>query len=155
LNKLLKKRIKVLRVIIQRVKNAIVKYDSETRSIGRGIVIFLGIKKGDAEDKIYYLAKKILNLRIFENETNKMDKSVLEINGEIMIISEFTLYGDCEHGNRPDFTLAERPEVAEILYNKFIEEFKLSKLKVETGKFRSYMEVDIINDGPVTFILEI
>jgi D-tyrosyl-tRNA(Tyr) deacylase len=141
--------------VIQRVNSASVKYDNEEKFIGKGILIFLGIKKNDNEEKIFYLTKKILNLRIFENEKNKMDKSVLDIKGDVMIISEFTLYGDCEQGNRPDFILAEKPDLAERLYNRFVEEVKKSGLKVETGKFKSYMQVKLVNDGPVTFILEV
>lgn len=144
-----------MKAVIQRINSACVKFGNEQRSVGKGILIFLGIKKGDTEKEVLYLTKKILNLRIFENEQYKMDKNVLDIKGDIMVISEFTLYGDCKKGNRPDFGLAEEPSLAEVLYNKFIEELKKSNLKIVSGKFRSYMEVEIVNDGPVTFVLEI
>ncbi len=143
-----------MKVVIQRVKRASVIFDNNENNIGEGMVIFLGIAKGDTEDKVKFFSNKILNLRIFENKDNKMDKSILEIKGDILIVSEFTLYGDCFSGNRPDFTLAERPDLAEKLFNSFVEELKKSGLKVEKGKFKSYMQVNICNDGPVTFVLE-
>lgn len=143
-----------MKIVLQRVLSAKVKFGNEKREIGYGIAIFVGIGTSDTEEIIFPLVKKILNLRIFEDEEKKMNFSILDVKGDILVVSEFTLYGDCFSGNRPDFGLAKEPKEAEILYNKFVEELKNSGLKVMTGKFRSYMQVEIVNDGPVTFILE-
>jgi D-tyrosyl-tRNA(Tyr) deacylase len=144
-----------MKAVIQRVNFASVSYNNIIEEISKGIVIFVGIKNDDTEKDIEYLVRKIVNLRIFENN-NKMDKSVLDIDGDVLIVSEFTLYGDCSKGNRPDFTSAAKPEFAELLYKKFVDEFKkyLPKEKIKTGKFREHMLVEIHNDGPVTIILE-
>ena len=144
-----------MKAVIQRVNFASVSYNNIIEEISKGIVIFVGIKNDDTEKDIEYLVRKIVNLRIFENN-NKMDKSVLDIDGDVLIVSEFTLYGDCSKGNRPDFTSAAKPESAEVLYKKFVDEFKkyLPEGKIKTGKFREHMLVEIHNDGPVTIILE-
>jgi len=144
-----------MKAVIQRVNFASVSYNNVIEKISKGIVVFIGIKHNDTEKDVEYLVKKIVNLRIFENN-NKMDKSILDINGDVLIVSEFTLYGDCSKGNRPDFTSAARPEVACVFYKKFVEEFKkyLPKEKIKTGKFREHMLVEVHNDGPVTIILE-
>ncbi|MFN3551339.1 MAG: D-aminoacyl-tRNA deacylase [Endomicrobiia bacterium] len=144
-----------MKAVIQRVKYASVSYNNVFEEISKGIVVFLAVAQNDTQEDINYLIKKILNLRIFENETGKMDKSVLDINGEVLIVSEFTLYGDCSGGNRPDFTFAAKPDYAEKLYNYFVEQIKeVIGEKLKTGKFKEHMIVEIHNDGPVTIILE-
>lgn len=141
--------------VIQRAKNGAVKIEGKiVGQIGQGLVILLGIKKGDSEEAIDYLIDKIINLRIFADENDKMNKSLLGIKGEVLIVSQFTLYGNCEKGRRPSFENAEEPKKAEELYNLFVEKFKNAGIKVKTGEFGAMMQVEIINDGPVTFILE-
>ncbi len=145
-----------MKVVVQRVKKASVSYENIKEEISKGLVVFVGIKENDKEQDVEYIAKKVVNLRIFENEFGKMDKSVLDINGELLVISEFTLYGDCKKGNRPDFTSAAKPSFALQMYNNFIEKLKtlLPTEKIKTGKFGAHMIVEIVNDGPVTIILE-
>ncbi|MCS7228156.1 MAG: D-aminoacyl-tRNA deacylase, partial [Endomicrobia bacterium] len=113
-----------MRAIVQRVNSASVSYGNVKQQIGKGIVVFIAVGHEDTEEDVEYIAKKVVNLRIFENEQGKMDYSVIDIKGEIMIISEFTLYGDCKKGNRPDFTSAAKPDIAEKIYNMFIEKVK-------------------------------
>jgi len=144
-----------MKIIIQRVREAKVSVDGRViGEIGKGMVVFLGIGKNDTTEDAQYLAEKILNLRIFDDENQKMNLSLSGIKGEIMIISEFTLYGDCLKGRRPDFVEAAPPDYAQELYGSFIELMKKSNLKIITGEFRAYMIVEIHNDGPATFILE-
>ncbi|HOK55756.1 MAG TPA: D-aminoacyl-tRNA deacylase [bacterium] len=144
-----------MRLVIQRVSKAkLFVEEKEKGEIEKGLVILLGIGKGDTEDKIDYVIKKILSLRIFEDENGKMNYSVSDICGDLMIVSQFTLYGDCTGGNRPDFTMAEKGEIAEKLYNKFIEKIKKSNVKIVEGEFGKKMTVEIHNDGPCTIILE-
>jgi D-tyrosyl-tRNA(Tyr) deacylase len=121
--------------------------------IDKGLVILLGITHQDTEKDAEYLTNKIVNLRIFEDKSNKFNLSLLDINGAALIISQFTLYADCRKGRRPDFTQASRPELAKELYIKFIELMKKTGIKVAEGKFGAKMLVDIHNDGPVTLIL--
>jgi D-tyrosyl-tRNA(Tyr) deacylase len=122
--------------------------------IGKGMVILLGVKNGDTEKDMQWLVDKCLNLRIFDNEEGKFDKSMLDIQGEIIVVSQFTLYGDCSRGRRPGFIDAARPEVADELYQKFVKKMKQSGLKVETGIFAAKMQVGIVNEGPVTIIID-
>jgi len=144
-----------MKVVIQRVKEAKLYVENVYRGrIGKGIVIFIGIGKGDSEEKIEYIVRKILSLRIFEDEKEKMNYSVSDIKGEIMVVSQFTLYGDCRKGNRPDFTMAEKGEIAEVIYKKFLERIKEANLKIVEGEFGKKMLVEIHNDGPCTLILE-
>jgi D-tyrosyl-tRNA(Tyr) deacylase len=147
-----------LRALVQRVSEGRVFIEKENYSaeIGRGMVILLGIKKGDTEVDVIYVADKCSNLRIFEDENEKMNLSIKDINGEALIISQFTLYGDTAKGNRPGFTDAARPEEAIPLYEKFIERVKnnIEEGKVKTGKFGAMMLVKIMNDGPVTLTVE-
>ncbi len=145
-----------MKAVVQRVNYASVKYDDIENRIGKGLVVFIGVGIDDTQRDVDYLVNKIAKLRIFEDENGKMNKSVLDINGEILVISEFTLYGDCRSSNRPDFTKAARSEVAKELYDSFLEKLMLVVPKeiVKTGKFGAYMVVDILNDGPVTIILE-
>lgn len=144
-----------MRVVVQRVSQGRVFVDDKvTGSIGRGLVILLGVKDGDTEEDARWLAEKCVNLRIFENDEGKFHFSLLDIRGEILVVSQFTLYGDCRKGRRPSFTDAAPPEVAEGLYEKFIEILRQTGLRVETGVFASRMRVEIRNDGPVTLIVD-
>ncbi|MGV7221575.1 MAG: D-aminoacyl-tRNA deacylase [Nitrospinales bacterium] len=144
-----------MKIIIQRVKSSSVIVEGEViGAINQGLMILFGAEKGDTEDAIKYLADKTLNLRIFSDKEGKMNLSCKDINGEILVISQFTLAGDCSKGRRPGFEKAAAPKEAEDLYNSLIEELSSSGLKVESGKFGANMMVNIQNDGPVTFILE-
>lgn len=144
-----------MRLVIQRVKKAkLFVEDKEKGEIGKGLVVLVGIGKGDTEDKIDYIIKKILSLRIFEDENGKMNYSIIDTGGDLMIVSQFTLYGNCSGGNRPDFTMAEKGKIAEEFYNKFIEKIRNTNLKIVEGEFGKKMTVEIHNDGPCTIILE-
>ena len=143
-----------MRVVVQRVKNAKVEVKgSVVAKIGRGLLVFVGIEKGDKENEAHFMAKKILNLRIFPDKKNKMNLSVKEINGEILSISQFTLASHIKKGRRPDFNNAEEPLEAEILYNRF-NDILSDDIRVEKGIFGSMMNIHSINEGPVTFIIE-
>jgi D-tyrosyl-tRNA(Tyr) deacylase len=144
-----------MKIIIQRVKSSSVIVEGEQiGAIDKGLMILFGAEKGDTGDAIKYLADKALNLRIFSDKEGKMNLSCKDINGEILVVSQFTLASDCSKGRRPGFDKAAAPKEAEDLYNKFIEELSAPGLKVESGKFGADMMVNIQNDGPVTFILE-
>ena len=144
-----------MKIIIQRVKSSSVLVEgAQIGAINKGLMILFGAEKGDTDDALTYLVEKVLNLRIFPDEQGKMNLSCKDINGEILVVSQFTLAGDCSKGRRPGFDKAAPPKEAENLYNKFIEELSTSGLKVESGKFAADMMVNIQNDGPVTFILE-
>jgi len=149
-----------LRAIVQRVSEASVSVKNEAESlreinkIKRGLVVLLGVGRQDSEEDAEYLAEKISNLRIFPDENDRMNLSVLDVRGEVLVISQFTLYGDCRKGRRPDFTSAAPPEMAEDLYEKFIEKVKAKGVEVKSGEFQARMLVDIHNDGPVTILLE-
>jgi len=141
--------------VLQRVKSAECYIENKLYSkIGEGILIFLGIGESDNENKCVKLAQRIPQLRIFEDEQGKMGYSLEKIKGEIMVIPNFTLYGDLKSGLRPDFTQAAKKEVAESLYERFVSELKYQGIKVEKGVFGAKMLIKIENDGPVTFILE-
>lgn len=140
--------------VIQRVKNASVTIENELYSeIGQGILVLLGVEKDDTEEQAKFLADKITNLRIFEDENEKMNMSLSDIKGEILIVSQFTLAGDCRKGKRPGFDNAAKPDKAIPLYEKFIELVKEKGISAKTGKFGAMMDVALVNDGPVTFIL--
>lgn len=144
-----------MRVVLQRSKAAKVTIEGETvGSIDRGLVLLVGITHEDSEQDAVYLAEKVAGLRIFEDDQGKMNRSVLETGGQILSVSQFTLYGDCRKGRRPNFMEAARPESAEPLYERFNELLKAQGLHVETGRFGAMMEVSLVNDGPVTLILE-
>ena len=145
-----------MRVIIQRVKSSSVKVDGEIiGQIGRGLNLLVGIAATDTEAELDWITRKCLELRLFNDDTNKpWSKSVIDIQGEILVISQFTLYGDCRKGRRPSFSGSAAPDVARSLYDLFVTKLKQSSLNVATGKFGAMMEVDIVNDGPVTLILE-
>ena len=144
-----------MKALIQRVKKASVSIDDKLySSIGMGILVFLGVEKGDNTENAEKLSQKLINLRIFEDENGKMNKSLLDIKGEMLVVSQFTLCGDCKKGTRPSFDKSAPPEVAEKLYEKFVDFVKISVTNVQTGKFRAMMDVELINDGPVTFLVE-
>jgi D-tyrosyl-tRNA(Tyr) deacylase len=146
-----------MRALIQRVKQSSVEVDGETiGAIGRGILILLGVTHSDTEEAARYLALRCSNLRIFEDIENKMNLSVKDVKGEALVISQFTLYGDTTRGNRPSYSEAAQPELAESLYDKFVYHLRneLGDDKVKTGKFRAMMNVHLINDGPVTVMVE-
>jgi D-tyrosyl-tRNA(Tyr) deacylase len=147
-----------LRVVVQRVSegSVTVAESSYEAKIEKGLVILLGIKNEDNEKDVTFLADKCCNLRVFEDENDKMNLSVKDINGDVLVISQFTLYGDAQKGNRPGFTDAARPEKAIPLYEKFVERVRedIGESKVKTGIFGAMMMVKIFNDGPVTIIID-
>lgn len=144
-----------MRAVIQRVSRAEVSVGGETVGrIGHGLCVFLGIGKNDGESNADHLAEKIKNLRIFEDENGKMNRSVEEVREEVLVVSQFTLYGDCKKGNRPSFSDAAPPDQAEKLYEYFVRQLRGAGLTVTTGQFKARMDVNLINDGPVTFIVE-
>lgn len=145
-----------MRAIVQRVAESSVVVEGKTvGSIQKGLMVLLGIKKGDSSAEVEYLANKIVNMRIFEDDNEKMNLSVQDIGGEILVVSQFTLYGDCRKGNRPSFTEAAPPHEANQLYEEFIQYLRDNyPLKVETGVFQAEMQVAIHNDGPVTMLVE-
>src|SRR5690242_137866 len=144
-----------MRALLQRVSRASVKVDEQTISaIGKGLLILLGIGHGDTEEQARFLAEKIANLRVFEDEQGKTNLSVLDVKGEAIVVSQFTLYADARKGRRPSFTDAALPEVAEPLVNRFVELLRDYGVPTQTGKFGAHMEVEIHNNGPVTIWLE-
>lgn len=144
-----------MRVIIQRVKEAQVRVAGQViGQIGRGLLIFLGVARNDSTACADYLIKKITELRIFEDAEGKMNVSGQDAGAQYLVVSQFTLYGNCEAGRRPSFDEAADPLRAEELYNYFVAQLKAAKAVVETGQFRAMMDVSLINDGPVTFIIE-
>lgn len=144
-----------MKVLIQRVKHASVTIDSQLySSIYNGILAFVGIEKGDSVEQIEKAAKKVTNLRIFEDEDGKMNRSLVDTKGEILIVSQFTLCGDCKKGTRPSFDKSAPPEIANKLYEEFISKIKNYGINVKTGQFGAMMDVELINDGPVTFMLD-
>ncbi|HVP06618.1 MAG TPA: D-aminoacyl-tRNA deacylase [Candidatus Acidoferrum sp.] len=144
-----------MRLVVQRTSNAEVRIDGQTYSrTNSGLLILFGTKTGDSEDSCGYLADKVVNLRIFEDSEGKMNLSALDVKGEIMIVSQFTLYADTRKGRRPAFTDAMEPVEAERLYNRFIQLVAASGLVTRTGVFGARMEISLVNHGPVTIILE-
>lgn len=144
-----------MKALLQRVKRASVTIGGELYSeIGKGLLIFLGVEKGDEKLNADKLADKIAHLRIFEDENQKMNRSVLDEKAQILIVSQFTLCGDCKKGTRPSFDKAAPPEVANNLYEYFVNQLKSLNIPCKTGKFRAMMDIELINDGPVTFMVE-
>ena len=144
-----------MKFVIQRVKNAQVDVDNKTvGKIDNGFLVLIGITQTDTKEIADYLVKKLINLRVFEDENGKMNLSLEDINGSILLVSQFTLYADCSGGNRPSFTEAAKPDFANELYEYIISECKKKVEKVETGIFGADMKVSLKNDGPVTIILE-
>ena len=145
-----------MRAVVQRVKKTTLRVDGELISeIPFGLTVFLGVKVGDTEKEAAYIAKKIAGMRIFEDENGKMNLSVKDVGGEVLLVSQFTLYGDATKGNRPSFTLAERPEQAEALYEYAVKELSSYDVPVKKGVFGADMKIEQLNDGPVTILLEI
>lgn len=144
-----------MKVLLQRVKRASVTIDEKLfSSINHGILALVGIEKGDTIEQVNKLADKIFKLRIFEDENGKMNRSILDVKGEMLVVSQFTLCGDCKKGTRPSFDRSALPDIANSLYEEFIEKIKNYGIKTGTGKFGAMMDVELINDGPVTFMLE-
>ena len=144
-----------MKAVIQRVSRATVKVAGKpVGRIGHGLCVFLGIGKDDSQAKVEHLAEKIKNLRILEDESGKMNLSLEDKREEILVVSQFTLYGDCRKGNRPSFSNAAAPDQAEKLYEYFVRRLRGAGLTVATGQFKARMEVTLVNDGPVTFIVE-
>jgi len=144
-----------MKIVIQRVSHAQVEVEGNTvGAIGPGVVVFIGITHGDTVHQAFWLANKVINLRIFEDAQGKINQSLLECNGQALIISQFTLYADFSGGRRPSFTQAAQPELAKQLCEKFLEEVQKSGVKVQSGIFGAKMKVSLLNDGPVTLILE-
>jgi len=144
-----------MRALVQRVKSASVAVDEKMiAKIDQGLLVFLGIKDGDTQIERDYIIKKIINLRIFADEQNAMNKSIVDVGGEILLVSQFTLYADCKKGNRPSFVKAMAPDQAKALYNDFASTLKNQYGKVKEGMFGAYMQVRLQNDGPITILLE-
>ena len=144
-----------MKIVLQRVAKASVRVGGEDiATISRGLLVLFGAEKNDDETKVIFLAEKILNLRIFSDEKGKMNLSCLDISGEVLVVSQFTLAGDCSKGRRPGFDNAAPPNEAKSLYENFIHQISKSGLNVNTGEFGADMQVELINDGPVTFTLE-
>ena len=144
-----------MRAVVQRVKAASVKVEGKLVSeIGAGVLIFLGVAHEDSETEIAYIANKVANLRIFEDEEGKMNRSLLDTGGAALVVSQFTLYGDCRKGRRPSFIKAARPESANALYEQFITALEQQHIPTQGGTFQAMMDVALINDGPVTILLD-
>jgi D-tyrosyl-tRNA(Tyr) deacylase len=144
-----------VKALLQRVSGASVSIaDEEVGRIDRGLVVFLGVANGDTERDAQYLVQKIINLRIFSDAADRFNLSALDINGELLLVSQFTLLADTRRGRRPSFTEAAKPAQAEELFDYFVEQARASGLKVATGRFQQYMQVAIQNDGPVTVMLD-
>ncbi|MDY3844009.1 MAG: D-aminoacyl-tRNA deacylase [Ruminococcus sp.] len=144
-----------MRVVVQRVINASVEVDGQIcGSIKKGLLVFIGVGDGDSENDCKRLADKIINLRIFSDENDKINLSLKDVNGELLIVSQFTLYADCKKGNRPNFTQAAKPDIANALYEFFVDYCKNLMPVVETGIFGADMKVKLLNDGPFTIVLE-
>ena len=144
-----------MRAVVQRVSSSKVTVDGEvTGEINKGLLVLLGVTHEDTSKDVDYIIDKVLNLRIFEDENEKMNLSLKDVGGELLVVSQFTLYGDCRKGRRPSFSSAARPEVATKLYEEFIEKARKEGIVTKTGQFGAHMRVDLTNDGPVTILLE-
>jgi D-tyrosyl-tRNA(Tyr) deacylase len=144
-----------MRACIQRVTEAKVTVDGQIcGQIGRGLVVLLGVSGADGDDDVGWLAEKIVGLRVFEDDKGKMNRSLADVNGSMLVVSQFTLYGDCRKGRRPSFTEAAPPELAERLYGSFVAAVNAAGASVATGRFRAHMEVSLTNDGPVTLWID-
>jgi D-tyrosyl-tRNA(Tyr) deacylase len=144
-----------MRAVVQRVKRACVTVSGQTSGeIGPGLLVLLGVGQNDTEASADYLADKIAGLRIFEDEAGRMNRAVGEIGGTVLVVSQFTLFGDVRRGKRPSFDAAARPEQARRLYEYFVEELRAAGLRCDTGRFQEMMQVELVNDGPVTILLD-
>lgn len=144
-----------MRIVLQRAREAQVEVEGKiVGQIDHGLVLLVGFTDGDGEEDLRYLAEKVVHLRIFEDEHGKMNRSLLDVQGSILSVSQFTLYGDCRKGRRPNFMAAARPEEASVLYDRFNHLLREYGVRVETGVFGAIMQVKLVNDGPVTILLE-
>lgn len=144
-----------MRCVVQRVTHASVTVEGETvGAIGPGFMVLVGVQEGDAETDAAYCAAKISGLRVFEDDEDKMNLSLADVGGQVLLVSQFTLMGDARHGRRPSFSGAARPEQAEPLFLRLVSLLEQTGLRVETGRFRTHMEVELVNDGPVTILLD-
>ncbi len=144
-----------MRAVIQRVNNANVKVnDKITGEIGKGLLVLLGVEEGDTNKDLDYMVDKIVNLRIFEDDNEKMNLSLIDTEGELLVVSQFTLLGDCRKGRRPNFMQAAKPDDANNLYERFVEKVKSKGIKTKTGVFQEHMMVNLTNDGPVTILVD-
>jgi len=144
-----------MRAVVQRVSHAnVVVSDRITGEIGNGFLVLLGVEEQDDEKDLEYMVDKILNLRVFEDDQGKMNRSLLEVGGALLVVSQFTLMGDCRKGRRPSFVSAAKPEKADAFYQQFVEKCRAAGVKVETGVFQAHMKVNLCNDGPVTLLID-
>ncbi|MBQ7867607.1 MAG: D-tyrosyl-tRNA(Tyr) deacylase [Clostridia bacterium] len=144
-----------MRAVIQRVTEANVKIDGETvGQIGQGFLVLIGVEEGDGEADFKYMATKVPNLRIFEDEAGKMNRSLVDVGGQILAVSQFTLFGDARSSRRPSFIQAARPETANLMYERLVEHWREMGIHVETGRFGADMKVSLVNDGPVTIMMD-
>ncbi len=144
-----------MKIVVQKVNYAILRINKEIFSrIDKGFLVLFCVEQGDTLKDMEYFKNKVCNLRIFEDENDKMNLSIKDVNGEMMVVSQFTLCGSCTHGNRPSFINAEKPELANEMYKKFVNDIRKEGINVVTGKFGEYMKIEFENDGPVTIILD-
>lgn len=144
-----------MRAVIQRVESASVSVEGEIRGqIGVGFLVLIGVEEGDGDADFRYIAEKVPNLRVFEDEQGKMNRSLLDVGGELLAVSQFTLLGDARGGRRPSFITAARPETADPMYERLVADWRARGIRVETGVFGAHMKVSLVNDGPVTILLD-
>lgn len=144
-----------MRAVIQRVERASVSVEGEIRGqIGAGFLVLIGVEEGDGDAAFKYIAEKVPNLRVFEDEQGKMNRSLLDVGGELLAVSQFTLLGDARGGRRPSFITAARPETADPMYERLVADWRARGIRVETGVFGAHMKVSLVNDGPVTILLD-
>lgn len=144
-----------MRAVIQRVERASVSVEGEIRGqIGAGFLVLIGVEEGDGDADFRYIAEKVPNLRVFEDEQGKMNRSLLDVGGEVLAVSQFTLLGDARGGRRPSFIAAARPETADPMYERLVADWRARGIRVETGVFGAHMKVSLVNDGPVTILLD-
>lgn len=144
-----------MRAVIQRVERASVSVEGEIRGqIGAGFLVLIGVEEGDGDADFKYIADKVPNLRVFEDDQGKMNRSLLDVGGEVLAVSQFTLLGDARGGRRPSFIAAARPETADPMYERLVAEWRARGIRVETGVFGAHMKVSLVNDGPVTILLD-
>ncbi len=144
-----------MRAVIQRVERASVSVEGEIRGqIGAGFLVLIGVEEGDGDADFRYIAEKVPNLRVFEDEQGKMNRSLLDVGGELLAVSQFTLLGDARGGRRPSFIAAARPETADPMYERLVADWRARGIRVETGVFGAHMKVSLVNDGPVTILLD-